>query len=512
MGFEEAFVFVVAGCIASYRQRSLQLSKDRLQIIFLWILAVALPSLAIAWTNLNQAPLPIVFISIGFLLYVWIYRNWQPSSDANTNLIDLTPSEEKQVKDCFPSAIYQLKGLEYRPQEIYCRGNLRSQNHKYAYDTINQNIQKAFGDRFVCYLKESRLENLGTNFGESQNDRPNNTNYCFYLIPSSERLQSLPKTSSIPDDWHSWITSAIGAILTAFTLLAVGANIHRPEDLSLINLQKGFPYFLGVASILISRAIAQYYIAKKNSQQIDPPLLLPCIGGFGLLGILNTNFSKELNAEQNHSNQRKNLFDLVAIPAIVGLTLSTILLILGNWVLIPTTPALSAPVIAPSILMPNLATFDFKTSIFTNIFHGILQAISNLGKSGITGISNSDSIPGFSPLTLAGWTGLALSALQLMPFDLLDGGNLSIAMFGHRQAVQIARISRLILLAIAFLTQPWLRIYSLLLFLLPTPRPLILNESIEIGRNRDLLGMILIAIVLIIILPVPKSFLLANSL
>jgi hypothetical protein len=107
-------------------------------------------------------------------------------------------------------------------------------------------------------------------------------------------------------------------------------------------------------------------------------------------------------------------------------------------------------------------------------------------------------------LTLAGWTGLALSALQLMPFDLLDGGNLAVAMFGHRQAVQIARITRLVVLAIALLVQPWLRIYSLLLFLLPNPRSLINNESIELDRNRDVIGLILMAIALLIILPALK--------
>jgi hypothetical protein len=59
-------------------------------------------------------------------------------------------------------------------------------------------------------------------------------------------------------------------------------------------------------------------------------------------------------------------------------------------------------------------------------------------------------------------------------------------------------------LAIALLVQPWLRIYSLLLFLLPNPRSLINNESIELDRNRDVIGLILMAIALLIILPALK--------
>jgi membrane-associated protease RseP (regulator of RpoE activity) len=148
----------------------------------------------------------------------------------------------------------------------------------------------------------------------------------------------------------------------------------------------------------------------------------------------------------------------------------------------------------PASLLTSLNTFDFKNSILINL----LQAIFAVSRSEIA------PIRAFSPLTLAGWAGLSLSAMQLMPFKLLDGGNIAIAMFGHRQTVQIARITRLVLLAIALLAQPWLRIYSLLLFLLPTPDPLILNEHIEISKNRDLIGIILLAIALLIILPVPK--------
>lgn len=492
MGFEEIFVFVVAGCVASYRQRSLRLSadptRDRTQIIFLWILAIALPILAIVWTILNHAALSTIFGVTGFFLCIWMYGNWSPTSNASSKALNLDPTEEKQLKACFPPAIYQLKGLEYRPQEIYCRGNLRSLNPQNAYDTINQNLQKTFGDRFVCYLQESNPENSGANFGAIENEQTNKTHYCFYLIPVSK----LTRSPSIVTNRLVWIASVISTI---FTVLAVGANIRKLEDINFTNLQVGLPYLLGIASIFIARAIAQYIIAKQNKLQINPPLLLPCIGGFGLLGSLTL---------KNYTHHRRVLFDLAAIPTIVSIVISLILLVLGNWLLVPVTLATNDLTIS---LLPNLANFDFKNSIFTSLFQGILQPIFALAKTSEITATLIPVTPVFSPLTLAGWTGLALSALQLLPFDLLDGGNLAIAMFGHRQATQIARMARLVLLAIALLAQPWLRIYSLLLFLLPTPRPLVLNESIEIGRIRDLVGMTLIAIAILIILPAPKSLL-----
>jgi membrane-associated protease RseP (regulator of RpoE activity) len=243
---------------------------------------------------------------------------------------------------------------------------------------------------------------------------------------------------------------------------------------------------------LIAISIARYCVTKHYSLRISPPLLLPVLGGFGLLGSVNTNFP----ISQNPTNQRRILFDLAVIPTIAGLVISIVLLILGNWILVPATMPIADFAIAPSSLITNLDTFNIKNSIFVTL----LQTIFPIGKT-----ATSAPITAFSPLTLAGWSGLALSAIQLMPFDLLDGGNIALAMFGHRQVVQIAKISRLVLLAIALLTQPWLRIYSLLLFLLPTPCPLVLNERIEIGKTRDLIGMILIAITVLIILPMPKA-------
>ncbi|WP_434686281.1 hypothetical protein [Pseudanabaena minima] len=490
MGFEDVFVFAVVGCVAIYHQRSRQPTNKQTQIFVLWILAVALPTLAIALTFINRTVLPLIFVAVVFLLSTWIYSNSISSANSNLAAIILDPNEEKQLKDCFLSSIYYLTGLEYRPHEIFCRGNLRSPNPKYAYETINQNIQKVFGDRFICYLQESPVENLGLDFGKAQDHQENTTNYCFYVIPNH-----LTKSQPALRDRQSWISSAISILCTTFTVLVAGAN-QRIENLSLRNLQQGIPYLLCLASILIARAIAQYYVSRHYRLQLARPLFLPALGGFGLLGTLNTNFP----TTQGHPHQRRLLFDLAAIPTIAALTISVVLLILGNWVLVPTTAMVPDPAIAPSLLIPNLATFDFKNSIFITL----LQTIFSIGKT----TNTTDTIIAFSPLTLAGWSGLAISALQLMPFDLLDGGNLVIAMFGHRQAVQIARIARLVLLAIALLTQPWLRIYSLLLFLLPVPRALILNESIEIGKARDLIGMILITIALLIILPIPKSILL----
>jgi len=488
MGFEEVFVFVVVGCAASYYQQ-LRGQSFR-QIISLWIWAIALPCLAIVWITFTQTSLSVTLAITGYLLGVWVYHYWQPINASEIS--SLTPSEEKQLKECFLPTIYHLKDLEYRPNEIYCRGSLRSQNYKYAYEIISQNIHKIFGDRFLCYLQESPIENLGRGFGTVLNEQQS-ANYCFYLIPPQNIAQF--DQSRLGKQLHrfNWNVSIMSILLTACTVLLVGANIHPLKDLNFNNFQAGLPYLIGIASILITRTIAQYVIASKYKLRIDPPILLPCLGGFGMLGHLNPQISL-------HSyNQRRILFDIAVIPNVAGLAMSVILFVLGNWLLVPIESAIAT--LPTSLLMPNLHEFDVKNSIFVTLLHPVLA----VGRSVAT--SSSEAIPHLSPLTLAGWTGLAMTALQLLPFQFLDGSNLAIAMFGYRQTTQIARIARIILLAIALLAQPWLRIYSLLLFLLPMPQPLVVNESIEIDKTRDFIGIGLMAIALIIILPMTKPLL-----
>ncbi len=510
MGLEEIFTFVIVGCLAIYYQRSRQQSTTQPPIIFSWLLLIGLPCLAIAWVITFQTSLPLMLTMIGFLLCVWTYGNWEPpaiNSESNGEILpftqSFTQSEEQQLKNCFPPAIYQLRELEYRPSEIYCRGSLRSLNYKYAYDTVNQNIQKIFGDRFICYLQETPTENRGSEFGQSQNSQEP-SKYAFYLLPSRPQFVTDPNINY----WAIW---AITLIITALSLLLVGSVIHDSSpEINLAHLQNGLPYLFGVSSVFIVNAIARFFIAKKYRLPFNLPLLLPAFGGLGMLGGLNIQPSALKHSQQNYPQknypqQRQVLFDLAAFPNLASLSMSVILLILGHWLLIPTDVNTAA---LPSIFLPSLINFEFSNSIFVNFIHTILQVISAYPPSQTYVIDNLEvSLVLLSPLTLAGWTGLAMTALQLLPFEFLDGGCLALAMFGYRQATQLARITRVVLLAIAMLIQPWLRLYSLLLFAIPTPRPLVKNEGLQIGK-RDILGLILMAIALLIILPTPKSIVL----
>ena len=63
--------------------------------------------------------------------------------------------EEATLQNCFPWSLYYLQNIEYRPQALICKGQLRG-NPTLAYDTIRDNIEANFGDRFLVIFQEGK--------------------------------------------------------------------------------------------------------------------------------------------------------------------------------------------------------------------------------------------------------------------------------------------------------------------------------------------------------------------
>ena len=77
------------------------------------------------------------------------------------------------------------------------------------------------------------------------------------------------------------------------------------------------------------------------------------------------------------------------------------------------------------------------------------------------------------------------------------------AIFGQRQASMIGQVARIALLLLSFV-QPHLLLLSVLLFFLPTMDEPALNDVTPLDSRRDLLGIVMLLVLLIIIIPAPK--------
>jgi len=161
------------------------------------------------------------------------------------------------------------------------------------------------------------------------------------------------------------------------------------------------PLAIGVWVILATHELGHWIYAQRYGIKLSFPFLLPSwqIGTFGSL----TRFASLVP-------HRSALFDVaIAGPAFGGL-ISMIMLLLGL--------VLSQP--------------GHGFAIPTSFFQGSIL-VGALAKT-ILGDALQGAVVEIHPLTILGWLGLVITALNLMPAGQLDGGRIVQAIYGRKTA------------------------------------------------------------------------------
>jgi len=110
------------------------------------------------------------------------------------------------------------------------------------------------------------------------------------------------------------------------------------------------------------------------------------------------------------------------------------------------------------------------------------------------------------PLAFAGWLGLIVTALNLLPIGQLDGGHLSHALFGSRNAHGISLVAMASLFLLALFVWPGLMFWALIVFFIAgTGDAPAANDLTPVGPPRKALGYFTFLLLLLIIVPVPHS-------
>ena len=110
------------------------------------------------------------------------------------------------------------------------------------------------------------------------------------------------------------------------------------------------------------------------------------------------------------------------------------------------------------------------------------------------------------PVAMAGWVGLLLTSLNLMPVGQLDGGHVFYALLGKRAGVAALGVFYVLLLLVA-VYQLWHWILILLLLaMVGVSHPPTANDAVPLTPLRRLLGWAVLAFVLIGFTPTPIQF------
>ncbi|RUR73368.1 site-2 protease family protein [Chlorogloeopsis fritschii PCC 9212] len=456
-----------------------------------WLLWLILMTPALLWTGwtviygTNQ-PLPrslmILPLIICPLLY-WVLFQWgrqlpsdkqtepqtpQSESAANTTpepspVRPLEQNEETQLRNCFPWSVYYIQNIEYRPQAVICRGQLRTKPTQ-AYQQIKENIEAQFGDRFLVI------------FQEGLNGKP-----FFVLVPNTQAAKG--NASSTEQLTRPGLALLLLAI-TIVTTTLVGARIAGVLPTALQSdpamFLKGLPYALALIFILGIHELGHYLTARYYKIRSTLPYFIPIPFFLGTFGAF-----IQMRSPVPH---RKALFDVSIAGPVAGFVATLPLLIWGlaNSEVVPL-PSERTGFLNPDALNPR---YSILLALFSKLALG----------SQLTSQSAID----LHPVAVAACLGLIVTALNLMPVGQLDGGHIIHAMFGQRSAVVIGQISRLLLLLLS-LIQPGFFLWAIVLLFIPLMDEPALNDVTELDNKRDIGGLLAMALLVLIVLPVPQA-------
>ncbi len=226
-----------------------------------------------------------------------------------------------------------------------------------------------------------------------------------------------------------------------------------------VNWRQGFVYMGVVMGLLLAHEMGHFLMAVRHRVPASLPYFIPMpIIPFGTLGAV-------IGMDGSRVNRRE-VFDLGIAGPLAGFAVTVPLLWLGILRLPhPPLPGHGFCFHSPWLLQHLIAWIrpDYATpeALYLNQFN---------------------------PLLMAGWVGLLVTGLNMLPVSMLDGGHVAYALLGRR-AHWLARglIVAAILYIIATATYFWL-VFLILVILLGADHPPTADDCCRLGWLRRLIG------------------------
>jgi membrane-associated protease RseP (regulator of RpoE activity) len=341
---------------------------------------------------------------------------------------------------------FATETLPYQEGVIF-KGNLRSDPEQ-AYSRLSNNLNSATGDRFRLFLVES----------------PEGKPVVIVLPRSND-----PNSATVGQR----ILSVILLVITIATTFEAGGLLlgfdffTEPSRYSEI-----LPLSIGILAILLVHELGHQIMAKRHQVKFSWPFFIPTvqIGTFGAF-----------NRFESLLPNRKVLFDVAfAGPAAAGL--------------------LSFGMLFTGLILSNEASL-FKIPVE---FFRVSALVGILSRT-LLGSALNQAVVAIHPLTIIGWLGLVITAINLMPAGQLDGGRIMQAIYGRKIAGR-STIATFAVLAIASLVNPLALYWAVVILILQRnlERPS-LNELVEPDDTRAALGLIALFLMIATLFPLTPA-------
>jgi membrane-associated protease RseP (regulator of RpoE activity) len=242
----------------------------------------------------------------------------------------------------------------------------------------------------------------------------------------------------------------------------------------------GLPYAFGLMAILGVHELGHYFTARHHEMNVTPPYFIPVPFALGTFGAF--------IQMKSPAPSRRALFDVAIAGPLAGLVVAIPALLIGLR---------SSTIVAAA---PSGATDHM---IGASVGSSVLFVL--LAKIALGGAIGSGHILRLSPLAFAGWLGLFITALNLLPIGQLDGGHVARAMFGPRVGDTISRVALWSLFLLAIFAWPGLLMWAIIVFFIAGRGASPVEDVTPISFGQRSLGYLTFAILITILLPLPHA-------
>jgi len=275
-----------------------------------------------------------------------------------------------------------------------------------------------------------------------------------------------------------WRLPLLLFLLTGLTTLMAGALlIHVNPFSSPLAILAGAPFSVTLLAILLVHEMGHYLTARHYKIQATLPYFIPAPP---LLFIIGT-FGAFIRM-QSPIVERKALLEVGAAGPIAGFLVAVPATIIGlHWSTIDSH-GIGGPMVLGEPLLLHL------------LRHWVLASAP----------------PGANillhPVALAGWFGLFVTSLNLLPIGQLDGGHIGYAVFGERQRyISLTMVG--ILIGLGLLGWKGWLLWAMLAAVIGVGHPPIVDAHVPLTRRQRVIAWLSLIIFLVTFIPSPISIL-----
>jgi len=257
---------------------------------------------------------------------------------------------------------------------------------------------------------------------------------------------------------REWGVPVLLFVATIGTTLYGGAMLEGHEVHTFADLAKGWVFALPLLAILLTHELGHYVAGRLHGVDLSPPHFIPMPTAFGTLGAI--------IRMRARITRRDALLDVGAAGPLAGLVIAVPVLIYGlaTSEVKPMTPrAIDATVL--------LEGHSILYELLLFVVHGPMPEGHDVF---------------LTSTALAGWAGLLLTLINLVPFGQLDGGHIAYALFGARHE----RLSRVVLISLPVIGVGVGLAYGLPTLLAKAPWDFVLRDFAA-GMNWIVWGLVL---------------------